>query len=175
MPYFGTSISACQQLVHFFSFFGVPKQIVSDEGTEFQNDVVKELLKSHKITIHFTTPYHHESNGPVERFHSTITEHLRLLREQDKDGDVLSLMPYAIIAYNSTNHSSTGYSPHELVLGHTNSRDPMALIPAQAYTQYINSHENNTKAIYTKVHEESQNVKEKVINRVNETKKTLKS
>ncbi|XP_072389617.1 uncharacterized protein [Diabrotica undecimpunctata] len=60
-------------------------------------------------------------------------------------------MPYALIAYNSTIHSATGHTTFELVSGHTDSKDPMRLIPAQAYTQYVNAHQNNTQALYTKI------------------------
>lgn len=173
LSYFGTSISACQQLVHFFTFFGIPKQIVADCGGEFKNDVIKELLKTHKIDIHFTTPHHHESNSPVERFHSTLTEHLRLLKEQDKDADIISLMPYALIAYNNTIHSSTGFTPYELISGHTSSRDAMSLIPTQAYTQYVNAHKSNTQALYSSIQEKTLKQKQKIISRQNKNRNPI--
>lgn len=170
LPYFGTAISACQNLIHFFSFLGVPKLIVSDNGTEFKNEVVSDLLKTHNIKIHFTTPSHHESNGPVERLNSTLIEHIRLLREKDNNTDIITLMSYAVIAYNSTIHSSTNFTPHELVLGHTSSSDPMQLIPAQVFTEYINTHKVNTTTLYNKIHQESIDLKQKVIDKRNRTK-----
>lgn len=83
LPYTGNATSCADQLVHFFQFFGIPQQIISDNGSEFQNEVVKGLLNAHNIKIHFTTPYHHESNSPVERLHSTLIEHLRILKQTD--------------------------------------------------------------------------------------------
>lgn len=53
----------------------------------------------HQINIHFTTPLHHESNAPIERFHSTLIEHLRLLRNEYKDDH--NLIKHPIIAYNN--------------------------------------------------------------------------
>jgi len=76
-------------------------------------------------------------------------------------------MPYAVIAYNSTIHSKTQFTPFELVLGHTD-RDPMNLIPSHVYTDYINNHKNNTQILYETVAEKSRQVKEKVIDKINE-------
>lgn len=75
-----TSIEICNTLLQYFTFYGKPVQITSDNGSEFNNETVKELLKIHNIKIHFTTPIHHEGNAPVERFHLTLIEHLRILR-----------------------------------------------------------------------------------------------
>ena len=172
LPHFGTAISVCQNLVHFFSFFGVPQQIVTDNGTEFKNEVLNDLLKTHNIKIHFTTPYHHESNSPVERLNSTLIEHLRILKEKNNKTDIISLMAYAVIAYNSTIHSSTHFTPFELVLGHTDSRDPMKLLPAQVFGEYVNNHQNNTKILYNKIHEDSLKLKQKTIEKLNESKKS---
>lgn len=174
LPHFGTAISVCQQLVFFFSFYGIPKLIVSDNGTEFKNEILDSLLKLHNIKIHFTTPHHHESNSPVERLHSTLIEHIRILRETDDKTDIISLMPYAIIAYNSTIHSNTNYTPFELVSGHTNSRDPMLLIPSHVFGEYINTHQNNTKALYDKIQQESKERKQKIIDKINESKTNQK-
>lgn len=170
LPYSGNATSCAEQLIHFFQFFGIPQQIVADNGSEFQNEVVKGLLNAHGIQIHFTTPYHHESNSPVERLHSTLIEHLRILKESDPRANITKLMPYAIIAYNSTIHSSTNFTPFELVLGHTDSRDPMKLIPSHVYTEYINNHKNNTQILYEKICEKCQTNKEQIINKINENK-----
>lgn len=172
LPYLGTAISACEQLLNFFSFMGIPKQIVADNGTEFKNETLKDLLKVHKINIHFTTPYHHESNAPIERLHSTLLEHIRLLKEQDKNSDINTLMRYAIIAYNSTIHSQTNFTPFELTLGHTDSRDPMLIIPTQVYSDYIYTHKTNTQTLYDKIKETTLNKKQKQIDYHNKDKKT---
>ena len=148
----------------------MPKQIISDNGSEFQNEVVDGLLKTYNIKIHFTTPYHHESNSPIERLHSTLIEHIRILRESDPNADVTKLMAYAIIAFNNTIHSSTKFTPYELVLGHTDCRDPMDLIPSHVYTEYLNNDKNNTHALYNIITELSKEHKQKTIDKINKTK-----
>ncbi|KAL1138338.1 hypothetical protein AAG570_008402 [Ranatra chinensis] len=51
-----------------------------DKGREFNNAKVRTLLKEFRVDAHLTTPGHPRSHGTVERLHSTITEHLRLLK-----------------------------------------------------------------------------------------------
>lgn len=171
LPYDGNAVSCCKQLIKFFSFLRIPQQVVSDNGSEFQNEVVNGLLKSHNIKIHFTTPYHHESNSPVERLHLTLIEHIRILRESDPNAYVINLMPYAIIAYKNTIHSGTNFAHYELVLGHTDSRDPMDLIHTHAYTEYLNNHKNNTQVLYEKIAEQTKETKQKIIEKINVNKK----
>ena len=79
-------------------------------------------------------------------------------------------MTYAIIAYNNTIHSSTHFTPYELVFGHTDSRDPMDLVPTHVYTEYVNSHKNNTHALYNQIARETQEQKEKIIDKANRNK-----
>lgn len=161
-----TAIEVCNALTNFFTFYGIPTKITSDQGTEFNNDTVKELLQTHGIKIHFTTPSHHESNSPVERFHSTLIEHLRLLKE--KHGDDQNMMKYAIIAYNSSIHSTTNFTPHELVFGHTTSRDPLELLNSTFYSEYVSNHRDKVESIYKNVKETSENIKQKIIDKRNE-------
>lgn len=76
-------------------------------------------------------------------------------------------MPYAIIAYNSTKHSVTKYTPHELILGHTNSRDPLELIQTTFYSDYVLSHKNKIDAVYENVTEQTIKEKERVLAKTN--------
>ena len=80
--------------------FGMPSVIHSDQGREFENKVMQELCLlcgSHKTR---TTPYHPESDGLVERFNMPL------------------LMMLAIMmAYRSSVHESTGFSPYRLMFG----------------------------------------------------------
>lgn len=49
------------------SRFGCPKELVSDRGTHFVNDVIKELTTKFKIKHRLTTPYHPRANGQTEK------------------------------------------------------------------------------------------------------------
>ena len=159
-----TAVHTCKGLIKYFSTFGVPENITVDNGSNFNCEIVKELLKLHKIKVHFTTPWHHESNAIVERFHSTIIEHLRILREMYPNEANSDLMDYAIIGYNSSIHSSTNFTPFELTFGHTNSRNPEEIFYSKSFfSEYVQSHRDKLKHIYGNVAEKLRTQKENVI------------
>ena len=63
-----------------------------------------------------TTPYHPRSDGLVERFNRTLLAMLAMFvsREHDNWDD---LLPFMMLAYNTTVHMSTGFTPYRLVFG----------------------------------------------------------
>lgn len=149
-------------LITYFSHYGTPTQITCDNGHEFNKKIITDLLASHKIQIHFITPKNPESNAPIERFHSTLTEHLKLLESQH-DEPLERVVKYAVIAYNSLIHSSTGHTPYSLTFGHTNSRDPNDILTnQQIYENYITNHLDKIKLVYNTVRERMNQNKEKV-------------
>src|SRR5207249_80911 len=52
--------------------YGVPKEITSDRGTEFLNDLVKKFEKTYHIRHIKTTAYHPQGNGQMERMNQTV-------------------------------------------------------------------------------------------------------
>lgn len=162
-PYDKNAKSVCDKLINFFSFFGCPEEITCDNGKEFNNMLLKELLKAQKINVHFTTPRHHESNSPIERFHSTLIEHIRILKQKDNAKPLNELITYAVIAYNSTVHSVRKFTPHEIILGHTNSRDPLDLVTTTFYSDYVSSHKDKVDAMYDKIVGKTDQNKEKIL------------
>ena len=57
---------------HFTCIFGMPYEIMSDQGTQFESELFKELCELLGIDSTRTTGYHPSSNGLVERFNSTL-------------------------------------------------------------------------------------------------------
>ena len=102
-----------EALLFFFSTFDCPKMIIFDRGREFYNKKVRETLNELGIEIHFTTTGHHRSHGQIERFHSTITEHLHLFKI-GKHIVGREAMARAVLAYNSSIHTTTEFTPFEL-------------------------------------------------------------
>ena len=64
--------------------FGAPKTIHCDRGKAFESKLISELADRHKITMVFSSLYHHSGNGQVERQFRTIRDliHISL---QDKN------------------------------------------------------------------------------------------
>lgn len=99
-----------------FLIFGPSKSILTDCGSEYKNEVLKEVLKLLNIEHSTSTPYHHETLGVVERSHRTMNEYLRsYLNENKTDWDEWSKS--FLFCYNTTHSSVHGYCPFELVFG----------------------------------------------------------
>ena len=75
--------------------------------------VLNQLLG---VGTHYTTPYHPQANGIVERVNGTLGKIIhKLVEHTGKDWDVL--VPTAVFAYNISFHRTTGYSPFKLLFG----------------------------------------------------------
>lgn len=94
--------------------YGLFRTLKSDRGTEFTNELLKEICGLLKIEQKFSTPYHHETLGTVERNHRVLNEYfLSFVGE----GEWHSWIPYYTFAYNITPYVDTEYSPFELIFG----------------------------------------------------------
>ncbi|CAB4418579.1 unnamed protein product [Rhizophagus irregularis] len=58
---------------------GCPAKILSDQGTHFRNQIIEKLMEKFQIKHLFSTPYHPQTNGLVERFNRTLSESLAKL------------------------------------------------------------------------------------------------
>ena len=94
--------------------FGLFTKLKSDRGTEFTNELMKNICDLLKIDQIFSTPYHHESLGSLEKNHRKLGEYL-LSFADDFEWD--KWIPYYTFAYNSTPHVDNLYTPFELVFG----------------------------------------------------------
>jgi hypothetical protein len=94
---------------------GCPSRILSDRGTHFNNQVIAELLEKFKIRHLFSTPYHPQTNGLVERFNRTICESLAKLADQHNEWDMF-IAP-TLFAYRTSKNATTKMEPFFLVYG----------------------------------------------------------
>ncbi|RDD35996.1 Retrovirus-related Pol polyprotein from transposon 17.6 [Trichoplax sp. H2] len=108
--------SIAKELGHYFSRFGIPKEILTDQGTEFLNEVLDELYQVLGIERLKTTPYHPQTDGLVERFNQTLKRMLKAYTVE-KPGTWDVYLPYLLFAYREVPQASTGFSPFELLYG----------------------------------------------------------
>lgn len=170
------AIVISDKLVDYFSHHGLPTLIITDNGAEFKNTIIKELLAFHRIEVHFNSSQHPESNGIVERFHSTLIEHIRIFnnRKEFENEPLHTKVRYAILAYNNTIHSVTKLRPIQVITGHLETKDPIeADIDRQLTTNYISNHKEKTKLLYKILNETIEEKKEKVVMKINKNKETL--
>ena len=100
----------------FFSRFGLPAQLHSDQGRQFESKLVAELSKLTGIRKTRTTPLHPRSDGQVERFNRTLLTMLRATAH-DQPEDWPSRLPAILAAYRMTPRRFTGVSPNLAMLG----------------------------------------------------------
>lgn len=99
-----------------FTRFGVPREIVTNQGTQFTSKLVKALTKQYQIKYHKLTPYHPQANGQVESTNKVL-ESILTKTIQLHHMDWVNKLLEALWAYRITWRNVTGHTPYELVYG----------------------------------------------------------
>uniref|UniRef100_A0A0G4G9K5 Integrase catalytic domain-containing protein n=1 Tax=Chromera velia CCMP2878 TaxID=1169474 RepID=A0A0G4G9K5_9ALVE len=98
--------------------YGFIEMLVSDRGTNFLSEIVRELFALMRSRHHTTTEYHPQMNGIPERFNRSWAEGVRKQLDDEKGDWDLYLQPFNTV-YRTAPHSETGLSPFELLFTHT--------------------------------------------------------
>jgi len=110
--------STCMRAAYegFFSRFGYPLQIHTDQGRNFESTLFKEICAMTGVTKSRTTPFHPRSDGLTERANRTI---LQMLRTTCHDDPTCwpSKLPVVLSAYRMTQHKASGITPNMAMLG----------------------------------------------------------
>ena len=101
----------------FFSVFGFPRRLMSDQASEFTGQVISELCDLLGVTKIRMSPYHPQTNGTIERVHQTLRRMIAKM-DPEKRAKWPSHLGPILIAYNATQSLITGYSPYFLMFGH---------------------------------------------------------
>ena len=128
---------------NFICHYGFPEKFISDQGRNFESDLIKELCKIAGVKKVHTTPYHPQGNGQCERFNSTLCNMLGTLSEEEKS-DWKSHLGCMTHAYNCTKHASTTYSPYYLMFG----RHPRLPTDVEFGLNKPNCSDNSSKSRY---------------------------
>ncbi|XP_076660208.1 uncharacterized protein LOC143363524 [Halictus rubicundus] len=103
-------------LTDVISRHGVPLELHSDQGRNFESSVFKELMRLLGIRKTRTTPLHPQSDGLVERMIRTLLQYLtQFVSEHQKDWD--EWIPTFLLAYRTSQHEVTRNTPAMVLMG----------------------------------------------------------
>ena len=96
--------------------YGTPKCILTDNGTHFTSAMMNSLLKELGVTHLYSTPYHPQTNGQIERYNSTMDAKIATLANARKT-DWDEKLSFVTFNYNTTIHATTKQIPFEMLFG----------------------------------------------------------
>lgn len=101
-----TTAQVINRLQATFARFGIPEQIMSDNGPQFTSEAWTLFKEKYDFEHVTSSPHNPQANGHAER---AVQVAKRILRQDDPH--------LALMCYRATPHSSTGVSPAELLMG----------------------------------------------------------
>ena len=137
--------------------FGVPLQILSDRGAEFESKLFAELCRVLGTDKIRTTAYKPSTNGMVERLHKSLNSMLaKCIDFQQRFW--CEQTPIVMAAYRATRHEATGYTPNMLMFGRELSMpiDIVLGIPEgseekyNSANEYVSNLQNKFRTFYEK-------------------------
>jgi transposase InsO family protein len=103
-------------LKYVFCRFGLCREILSDQGTEFNSKLLLSLLSMFGIRKIRTTAYRPQANGRCERAHRDMNSMFaKLIAGDPSDWDIV--LDAVTMCYNGSVNRSTGYTPNFLMFG----------------------------------------------------------
>lgn len=97
-----------------FYKFGYPRELVTDQGSQFTSNMIEELLNHNRIKHRTSTPYHPQANGQVEVTNRALESILTKVVSSSRR-DWAERLVEAIWAYNTTWRTTIRFTPYELV------------------------------------------------------------
>ena len=115
MPNQEASTVAAIVAKEYISRYGIPREIHTDQGRQFESALFQELCAILGIHKTRTTSFHPQSDGQAERSIKTLTKMLAMAADQKSDWD--DHLPFISMAYRATIQESSGFSPNFLMFG----------------------------------------------------------
>ena len=152
---------------------GIPQIVLTDQGANFVSQLFKQVCKLFKVHKIETSAYHPESNGSLERSHKVLIEYLRCFCTT-KQTEWEKWIPFATFVYNTTPHTSTKFTPFELMYGRlanlpgTLQKPPTS--PLYNYDDFLLNTKHKLKVTHEMAKENLIKVKEEQKDRFDRTK-----
>ena len=104
-----TSAKTIEALRELFATYGLPQQLVSDNGSQFTSEEFAQFMTTNGIKHICCAPYHPASNGLAERFVQTFKK--SMLASRSNQMSFQQRLCSFLLAYRTTPHSTTGGAP----------------------------------------------------------------
>ena len=135
--------------------WGEPLTLHTDQGSNFNSDLMRQVCELLQIGKTRTSPYHPQGNAQNERYNQTVINIVAKLTDKQEYNNWDDVLPTAVCAYNSTEHAATGYTPNLLMTGremHHNIDKMMPDRPVQdrqeTLDQYVQRLDEETRLAY---------------------------
>ena len=109
-----TAVKTLEVLRRMFASYGLPDQLVTDNGPQFLSEEFAAFVKNNGIKHIRTAPYHPASNGLAERFVQSLKQSLKTARTSGRT--LQHRLSNFLLTYRSSPHATTGVTPSALFL-----------------------------------------------------------
>ncbi len=155
-------------VIHLLCPYTTPSVLLSDNGLEFKNEVLKNICNQYNIKQTFITAHHPASNGLVERTNRKILEILRHVKGQFQES-WLDWLPHVAACISGSVNASTGKTPHSVVFG-SEKRLPYDLLvqpcrPVYSLDDYAQNQLRALQMIYDSVRRNLQESRAEMLHR----------
>ena len=100
----------------FIVYYGLLEKCLTDQGHNFESDLLKALCEIAQVKKIQTSGYHPQTNGQCEYFNMTLINTLGTLPKKPKN-TWREQVPTLVHAYNCTRNNAMGFSPYYLMFG----------------------------------------------------------
>jgi hypothetical protein len=146
-----SSLTIIKALTNYFARFGVPKSILSDNGSYLRSNLFVQFLQDLNIEHRKSSVYYPASNGVIERSHRSLKESIAAMCKNIFEWSERLL--YFKLHYNNSLHSITQCTPANLFFGRElnlpmDTHHPVKLVEQPfKYLQAMKKHINETKQL----------------------------
>ena len=143
-----SAITAARHIVSYIGTFGNPETIRHDQGTQFNNELWKELFRLAGIKQIINNAYSKEENGIVERANKEVNKHLRnfMFGNPDIKAAWSLITPLIQRIYNNSPNKHIGnIRPCQIIFGNSIDLDGPLLSTNENSFQDIESKVSNTE------------------------------
>jgi hypothetical protein len=171
-----TADEVAQHLWDIFCIIGIPKILQSDNGPEFQNQILKALCKLTGIDKRYIAPYNPRADGKVERAVGSVVMIIKKMLYGRRDNWSL-FVPATQLSFNAKISALTGSTPFSLMYGrtlnelkdYTTGDDPVPI----SLDDWQQHQEKVVSVIYPAICDKIRGTKDAMVKRLNANRRLL--